>query len=106
MNPEDIAQLVATLLATGTALSPVVFWVLQRVIKPFVKDNRYMPLIAIVLGGLLELVIPFILPAFGMETIPWVASTVAGMVGGGIAMKTYDEGVNEGIKKWKVKNNG
>ena len=92
MNPENIAQLVATLLATGTALSPVVFWVLQRVIKPFVKDNRYMPLIAIGLGGLLG-------PAFGMETIPWVASTVAGMVGGGIAMKTYDEGVNEGIKK-------
>lgn len=99
MNPENIAQLVATLLATGTALSPVVFWVLQRVIKPFVADNRYMPLIAIGLGGLLGLVIPFILPAFGMEAVPWVASTVAGMVGGGIAMKTYDEGVNEGIKK-------
>lgn len=99
MNPDNIAQLITTLLATGTALSPVVFWVLQRVVKPFVADNRFMPLIAIVLGGLLGLVIPFILPAFGMETIPWVASMVAGMVGGGIAMKTYDEGVNEGIKK-------
>lgn len=99
MNPDNIAQLITVLLATGTALSPVVFWVLQRVVKPFVADNRFMPLIAIVLGGLLGLVIPFILPAFGMETIPWVASMVAGMVGGGIAMKTYDEGVNEGIKK-------
>lgn len=99
MNPDNIAQLITILLATGTALSPVVFWVLQRVVKPFVADNRFMPLIAIVLGGLLGLVIPFILPAFGMETIPWVASMVAGMVGGGIAMKTYDEGVNEGIKK-------
>lgn len=99
MNPDNIAQLTTILLATGTALSPVVFWVLQRVVKPFVADNRFMPLIAIVLGGLLGLVIPFILPAFGMETIPWVASMVAGMVGGGIAMKTYDEGVNEGIKK-------
>lgn len=99
MNPDNIAQLITILLATGTALSPVVFWVLQRVVKPFVADNRFMPLIAIVLGALLGLVIPFILPAFGMETIPWVASMVAGMVGGGIAMKTYDEGVNEGIKK-------
>lgn len=99
MNPDNITQLITVLLATGTALSPVVFWVLQRVVKPFVADNRFMPLIAIVLGGLLGLVIPFILPAFGMETIPWVASMVAGMVGGGIAMKTYDEGVNEGIKK-------
>lgn len=99
MNPENIAQLITILLATGTALSPVVFWVLQRVVKPFVADNRFMPLIAIVLGGLLGLVIPFILPAFGMETVPWIASMVAGMVGGGIAMKTYDEGVNEGIKK-------
>lgn len=99
MNPDNIAQLITVLLATGTALSPVVFWVLQRVVKPFVADNRFMPLIAIVLGGLLGLVIPFILPAFGMETIPWVASMVAGMVGGGIATKTYDEGVNEGIKK-------
>lgn len=99
MNPDNIAQLITVLLATGTALSPVVFWVLQRVVKPFVADNRFMPLIAILLGGLLGLVIPFILPAFGMETIPWVASMVAGMVGGGIAMKTYDEGVNEGIKK-------
>lgn len=99
MNPDNIAQLITVLLATGTALSPVVFWVLQRVVKPFVADNRFMPLIAIVLGGLLGLVIPFILPAFGMETVPWVASMVAGMVGGGIAMKTYDEGVNEGIKK-------
>lgn len=99
MNPENIAQLITILLATGTALSPVVFWVLQRVVKPFVADNRYMPLIAIGLGGLLGLAIPFILPAFGMETIPWIASMVAGMVGGGIAMKTYDEGVNEGIKK-------
>lgn len=99
MNPDNIAQLITVLLATGTALSPVVFWVLQRVVKPFVADNRFMPLIAIALGGLLGLVIPFILPAFGMETIPWVASMVAGMVGGGIAMKTYDEGVNEGIKK-------
>lgn len=99
MNPDNIAQLITVLLATGAALSPVVFWVLQRVVKPFVADNRFMPLIAIVLGGLLGLVIPFILPAFGMETIPWVASMVAGMVGGGIAMKTYDEGVNEGIKK-------
>ena len=67
MNPDNIAQLITILLATGTALSPVVFWVLQKVVKPFVADNRYMPLIAIVLGGLLGLVIPFILPAFGME---------------------------------------
>lgn len=99
MNPDNIAQLITILLATGTALSPVVFWVLQRVVKPFVADNRFMPLIAIVLGGLLGLAIPFILPAFGMETVPWIASMVAGMVGGAIAMKTYDEGVNEGIKK-------
>lgn len=99
MNPEDIAQLVTVLLATGTALSPVVFWLLQKVVKPFVADGRFMPLIAIAVGGLLGLAIPFILPAFGMSTIPWIGSMVAGMVGGAIAMKTYDEGVSEGIKK-------
>lgn len=99
MNPENIVALATMLVAVGGTLSPVVFWAIQKIVKPFVKDGRLIPIYAILIGAVIGAGVPFVLASFGLATIPVLGSTVAGIIGGAIAIKTYDEGVNEGIHK-------
>lgn len=99
MNPENIVALATMLVAIGGTLSPVVFWAIQKIVKPFVKDGRLIPIYAVLIGAVIGAGIPFVLASFGLATIPVLGSMVAGVIGGAIAIKTYDEGVNEGIDK-------
>lgn len=96
MNPEEIVQLVTLLVGIGGTLAPVVFWTIETLVKPFVKDSRLLPFYAIVIGGVVGAVIPFLLGAFGMTVVPLFGSIVAGVVGGAIAMKTYDKANENG----------
>ena len=99
MNPENIVALATMLVAVGGTLSPVVFWAIQKIVKPFVKDGRLIPIYAVLIGAVIGAGVPFVLTSFGLATIPVLGSIVAGVIGGAIAIKTYDEGVNEGIHK-------
>lgn len=99
MNPENIVALATMLVAIGGTLSPVVFWAIQKIVKPFVKDGRLIPIYAVLIGAVIGAGVPFVLASFGLATIPVLGSIVAGVIGGAIAIKTYDEGVNEGINK-------
>lgn len=99
MNPENIVALATMLVAIGGTLSPVVFWAIQKIVKPFVKDGRLIPIYAVLIGAVIGAGVPFVLTSFGLATIPVLGSIVAGVIGGAIAIKTYDEGVNEGIHK-------
>lgn len=99
MNPETIVALATMLVGIGGTLSPVVFWAIQKLVKPFVKDSRHLPIYALAIGALVGLATPFVLASFGMTAVPVLGSVVAGAIGGAIAMKTYDEGVKEGIHK-------
>lgn len=101
MNPDDIAQLITILVGIGGTLSPIVFWIIETLVKPFIKDNRFLPYCAIGIGAVLGAALPFILPSFGMTAVPLIGSIVAGVAGGAIAMKTYDKGVTKGIEKTK-----
>ena len=99
MNPETFMALATMLVGIGGTLAPAVFWTIQKIVKPFINDNRHLPIYAVVIGGIFGAVVPFVLASFGMATVPVLGSIVAGIIGGAIAMKTYDEGVNEGIYK-------
>ena len=57
MNPENIVALSTMLVAIGGTLSPVVFWAIQKIVKPFVKDGRLIPIYAILIGAALFLAI-------------------------------------------------
>ena len=106
MNPENIVALATMLVAVGGTLSPAVFWAIQKIVKPFVKDGRLIPIYAVVIGGLVGAAVPFILASFGLATVPVLGSAVAGIIGGAIAIKTYDEGVHEGLQKTEDKGEG
>lgn len=91
MNTEEITQFITMLAGIGATLSPIVFWVMEAMVKPFVKDGRALPFYAVIIGGVLGGLIPTILPALGFSAIPVIGSIAAGIVGGAIASKTYDQ---------------
>ena len=101
MNTDNISTLVTILVGIGGTLAPVVFWVIEALVKPFVKDNRMIPFFAIAIGAVIGAALPYILDSFGMDSIPVVGSIIAGIVGGVIAISTYNNGVKTGMNKTK-----
>lgn len=86
-------EILKNLLGSGTnatvGLTVIVTWVLVQVIKPVVKNQKYLPLVSVVVGGFAGLVI-----AMQSKDASLLSDTVLGIVAGFAAT-----GVNETFTK-------
>jgi hypothetical protein len=75
-------------LVTGLAAAPIIAALLQ-VIKPFVPDSRWWPLIAIAMGVAWSLAVNAALPDAAVSDVGWIAAGLRGVVTGMAASGIY-----------------
>lgn len=97
VDVQQIKDAITMLVLLGGFASPVVFAILQMV-KSFIP-SRYLPLAAIVLGGILGAAVVAVGPALGITGLNYAVGIIAGLIGGFMATKQYDSAARQGFEK-------
>lgn len=97
VDVDQIKEVISMLVLLGGFATPVVFAIIQM-IKSFVPSN-YLPLAAVVIGGLLGLAAVAIAPMLGIEGLNYAIGGIAGLIGGYASTKQYDSAAKQGFEK-------
>lgn len=89
LDPNTIQTALAFLIVLAGFISPVAF-AITEIVKSFVTETKYLPIISIAIGALVGAAFTFILPALGIQGANLIVFTVAGLIGGYLATKQYD----------------
>lgn len=100
INLDSLQGALTILIAFGTALAPIVFYVME-ITKPLFRrvPSEYLQLVAVIIGGLIGVGLVYLAPSLGVEGISLSTGIMGGMIGGYISTKQYDRGVKVGIQK-------
>lgn len=84
----------------GSALSPFINMIIQAIKPMNLISTNYLPFVALIIGLITSLVIGIFAPQYG----DLLTFCLAGLVGGGISMGTYNKIATEVYKKEEENN--